>query len=443
MAEIGSRAPRFSLRDITSYQWLVLFVAWAGWSLDITDLTLYGLVLRQALTELLGGSPTMAQIGSVGGLLTTIGLLGWAFGGFFFGIVADYLGRVRTLALSILIYSLFTALQGFAQEVWQLGLFRFIAGLGTGAELMVGIPLLAETLGETHRAKIAAIMMTGGALGTFIGAWTYGLVGGYGWRYVFFVGVVPAIILAIMRGRMLEPDRFSNVRERRRAVAAGSRREAGDREFMRFVPVQLFSKAHRYNTMVGMLFGLGSLLAIWTTNIWLPTILSLMAQKSGAADATAAVPFVSRGIMLWSLGGICGYVVFGFLADSIGRRLTVMLYSAGTIAAGLTLYLALPAYEPWYPVVLPIFGFFVFGVFSGYAVYLPELFPTHIRSTAVGFCTGSARIITSFGPLVAGLMVGAFGGSFNRVTAFMTCFALLSIVAMLLGRETKGNPLPR
>ncbi len=126
-----------------------------------------------------------------------------------------------------------------------------------------------------------------------------------------------------------------------------------------------------------------------------------------------------------------------------GDGCTVELYSAGTIAAGLTLYLGLAAYYPWYPVVLPIFGFFVFGVFSGFAVYLPELFPTQIRSTAVGFCTGSARIITSFGPLVAGLLVGAFGGSFNRVTAVMTCFALLSILAMLLGRETKGAPLPR
>src|SRR5437764_57132 len=125
------------------------------------------------------------------------------------------------------------------------------------------------------------------------------------------------------------------------------------------------------------------------------------------------------------------------------RSASPMCGSAAAIVFGLILYLALPAYEPWYPVVLPIFGFFVFGVFSGYAVYLPELFPTHIRSTAVGFCTGSARIITSFGPLVAGLLVGAFGGSFNRVTAFMTCFALLSILAMLLGRETKGNPLPR
>jgi MFS family permease len=334
-------------------------------------------------------------------------------------------------------------LQGLSHGIWDFAVYRFIAGLGTGAELMVGIPLLAETLGETHRAKIAGCMMTGGALGTFIGAWAYGLVGGYGWRYVFFVGIIPAFLLAVMRRRMLEPDRFADVQERRRAVAAGLRDEADDREFMRFVPVQLFSAENRYNTMVGLLFGLGSLLAIWTTNIWLPTILSLMAQKSGAANADAAAPFVSQGIMIWSLGGIAGYIVFGFIADLIGRRGTVIFYSLGAIVSGLTLYLGLDAYYPWYPVVLPIFGFFVFGVFSGYAVYLPELFPTQIRSTAVGFCTGSARIITSFGPLVAGLLVGAFGGSFNKVTAVMTCFAALSVVAMLLGRETKGAPLPK
>jgi MFS family permease len=436
-------APLGGLRAISRYQWLVFFVVWAGWTLDAADFGLFSLVLRPAMIELLGGNPPLTEIGKYGGLLSMAGLLGWALGGFLFGIIADYIGRVRTLAYSILIYSVFTALQGLSQGILDFAVYRFIAGLGTGAELMVGIPLLTETLGETHRAKVAGIMMTGGAVGTFVGAWAYGLVGGYGWRYVFFVGIVPAILLAVIRRRMLEPDRFADVQERRRAVNAGLRDEIGDREFMRFVPGQLFSKEHRYNTMVGVLFGLGSLLAIWTTVIWLPTILSLMAQKSGAADATAAVPFVSHGMMLWSLGGIAGYIAFGFVADAIGRRGTVVFYSAGTIVFGLILYLALPAYEPWYPVVLPIFGFFVFGVFSGYAVYLPELFPTHIRSTAVGFCTGSARIITSFGPLVAGLLVGAFGGSFNRVTAFMTCFAVLSIVAMLLGRETKGTPLPR
>jgi MFS family permease len=430
------------LRAISRYQWLVFFVVWLGWTLDAADFGLYSLVLRPALTELLGGNPTMAQIGKAGGFLSMVGLLGWAAGGFLFGTIADYIGRVRALTYSIALYAVFTALQGLSHGVWDFAIYRFIAGIGTGAELMVGISLLAETLSETHRAKIAGIMMTGGALGTFLGAWAYGLVGGYGWRAVFFVGLAPAVLLGLVRRRIFEPDRFDAVRERRRVVGTGRQMAEDDGEFMRFVPMQLFSKRHRYNTFVGMLFGLGSLLAIWTTNIWLPTILSFMVQKDGVTG-TAAVPFVSHGIMMWSIGGIFGYICFGFIADAIGRRLTVMLYSAGTIAAGLVLYLALPSYQPWYPVVLPIFGFFVFGVFSGYAIYLPELFPTQVRATAVGFCTGSARIITSFGPLVAGIMVGAFGGSFNKVTAFMTCFAVLSIIAMLLGRETKGRLLPR
>jgi MFS family permease len=262
MAEIGTRAPRVSLRDITSYQWLVLFVAWAGWSLDITDFTLYGLVLRQALTELLGGSPTMAQIGSVGGLLTTIGLLGWAFGGFLFGIVADYLGRVRTLALSILIYSLFTALQGFAQEAWQLGLFRFIAGLGTGAELMIAIPLVAEAFAETHRAKILGFMMTGGGFGNLFAAYIYDWVGPSGWRYVFFTGIVPALLLAFLRRGMVEPEHFAAVKARRQALAARSNHSQEDLEFLRMVPLQLFSRAIRFQTLVGVLFALGTLLAV-------------------------------------------------------------------------------------------------------------------------------------------------------------------------------------
>jgi MFS family permease len=425
---------------ITRYQWLVFLVVWLGWTLDSADFGLYALVLRPALNELLG-NPPLAELGRYGGILSMMGLLGWAIGGFVFGIYADYVGRVRALATSILLYSVFTALQGLSQGVWDFAVYRFIAGLGTGAELMVGIPLLAEAMGETHRAKIAGCMMTGGALGTFLGAWVYGFVGGYGWRMVFFIGLIPALLLAVMRRRMIEPDRFATVRERREAVRAGQQVAHDDTQFMRFVPLQLFSGKLRRHTIVGLLFGLGSLLAIWTSNIWLPTILSLMIQKSGVTGS-AAVPFVSHGMMLWSIGGVAGYIVFGFIADVIGRRGTITLYAIGTIAAGLTLYLGLDSYYPFYPIVLPLFGFFVFGTFSGFAIYLPELFPTHVRSTAVGFTTGTARVVTSFGPLVAGLMVGMFG-SFNHVTAVMTCLAVLSIVAMALGPETKGAELPR
>ncbi len=448
MADSSAVVQATGFRAVTRYQWLVFLVVWLGWTLDAADFGLFSLVLKPALTELLGFPTTaaldpgqLALLGKTGGLLAMTGLLGWAFGGFFFGIIADYIGRVRALVFSIALYSVFTALQGLSHGVWDFAIYRFIAGLGTGAELMVGIPLLAETLGETHRAKIAAVMMTGGALGTFIGAWAYGLVGGYGWRYVFFLGVAPALILMLVRRRVMEPDHFNAVRQRRVAVNSGQQIAHDDHKFMQFVPLQLFTAENLRSTIVGMLFGLGSLLAIWTTNIWLPTILSLMVQKSGISGADA-VPFVSHGIMIWSLGGIAGYIVFGFIADLLGRRATIALYSIGTMAAGGVLYLYLSAYQPWYPIILPIFGFFVFGTFSGFAVYLPELFPTQVRATAVGFTTGSARIITSFGPLVAGLLVSTFG-SFNKVAGYFCFLALFSIIAVLLGRETKDSGLPR
>jgi len=430
------------VRGFTRYQWLVFFVVWAGWSLDATDFGLFSLVLRPALTELLGGQPTIAEIGRVGGLLSTVGLLGWALGGFLFGIIADYIGRVRALAVSILIYSVFTGLQGLSHSPLELGVYRFFAGVGTGAEIIVGIPLVAEAFAEIHRAKILGVMMTGGAMGSIIGGQVYALIGGFGWRYVFFVGIAPALLLLLIRRGMVEPEHFQVVRERRRALATGAlATSAQDREFLRFVPLQLFNKDLRFNTLVGLLFALGTLLAIWTTVIWLPTIQSLMLEKEGIKGAAAA-PIIGRNMMLWGIGGIFGYACFGFIADLIGRRPTVAFYNIGTLVLGLTLFLAVDNMAP-YPYLLLIYGFFVLGVFSGHAVYIPELFPTHVRATAVSFCNGGARVITSFGPLVAGLLAAPFGGNFNKPAALMTCFTLLSIYAMYLGRETRADPLPR
>jgi MFS family permease len=427
-------------RRLTRYQWTVFLVVWAGWALDATDFGLYSLVLRPALTELLGGNPSLADIGRVGGILSMVGLLGWAFGGFMFGIIADYIGRVRTLAVSILTYSVFTALQGFAHSPIELGIFRFLGGLGTGGEIIVGIPLVAEAFAGTYRARILGVMMTGGAFGSLIGGSIYGLVGPYGWRWVFFVGIAPALLLAFIRRGMVEPEHFEAVREHRRAAKANlAQASEDDREFLRFVPAQLFTRRNRYSTLVGLMFCLGTLLAIWTTIIWLPTIQTVMLEKDGIAGA-AAIPYVSRGIMLFGIGGIFGYASFGFIADAIGRRPAVILYNLGTMALGFTIYLGLKHYD-LYPYLLPIYGFFVLGVFSGHAVYLPELFPTQVRATAVSFCNGTGRIVTSTGPLVAGLLVGYFGG-LTTPAAIMTGFAALSILAMLLGRETRTDPLP-
>jgi MFS family permease len=429
------------LGDINRYQWRVLIVVWLGWALDSTDYGLFGVVLRPALSELLGGQPALADIGRVGGYLAMAGLLGWAFGGFFFGMVADYLGRVRTLALSILMFSVFTACQGFSADAVQFGTFRFLAGLGTGAEIVIGIALVSEAFANTHRAKVIGFMMTGGAFGPLLAGQVLNLVGPYGWRTVFFVGIAPALLLFLLRRGMDEPAHFAAVRQRRGALrAAGGAANEHDREFLQFVAKQLFSKQLRFSTCVGVLFCVGTLLAIWTSQIWLGTIQSLMLEKQGIKGPDA-LHWVGLGTTLWGVGGIAGYAAFGFLADLFGRRPTIMFYNVGTLASGLFLYLALHDWT-YYPYVLPVFGFFVFGVFSGHAVYMPELFPTHVRATAVSFCNGSGRVITSFGPLVAGLLVAPFGGNFNYATAVMTCFALVSILAMLIGRETRGEPLP-
>src|SRR5204862_1161311 len=306
MAELGTTAPGAQtgwVRRITRYQWLVFFVVWAGWSLDAADFGLYSLVLAPALRELLGGSPSPADI----------------------------------------------------------------------------------------------------------------------------------------RRGMVEPERFSAVAERRQALSAKREHTEEDREFMRFVPVQLFSRQNRYNTTVGLLFCVGTLLAIWTSNIWLPTIQRGILAKEGILD-NAAIPYISYGMTMWSIGGIFGYAAFGFIADAIGRRPAILIYNIGTLVVGLTLYLAVDTFGP-YPFLLFVFGFFVFGVFSGHAVYLPELFPTHVRATAVSFCNGSGRIITSFGPLLAGLLVSRV--DLRTATAAMTCCALLSVLGIILGRETRDDELPR
>lgn len=429
------------VREITPYQWRVFFVVWLGWVLDSTDFGLFSYVLRPLLTELLGGQANIAEIGRVGGILSMVGLLGWALGGFLFGVIADYIGRVRTLALSILIFSLFTGLQGIAQTPLQLGVFRFLAGVGAGAEIIVGIPLLIEAFAKAHRAKVAGIMMTGGAFGSLLGASVYGLLAPHGWRYVFFAGVAPALLLFFFRRGMVEPERFAAVRARRVAArAAGEAATEEDRKFLQFVPLQLFGPELRFNTLVGLLFCLGTLLAIWTSLIWLPTIQTLILEREGVTGGDA-ISRVSASMQLWAIGGIIGYATFGFIADTIGRRATVAFYNVGTLIVGLYLYFAVETYEA-YPYLLFVFGYFVWGVFSGHAIYLPELFPTHVRATAVSFCNGTGRIVTSFGPLVAGLLVAPFGGNFSAAAGVMTCFALLSILAVAIGRETKDATLP-
>jgi MFS family permease len=432
MRAIGiSGAP--SLFGFTRYEWRVFFVVWLGWALDATDFNLFSLVLKPAVTEILGGTGSPADIGKWGGLLAMVGLLGWALGGMLFGVVADMIGRVRTLIISIVLVAVFTAGQGLSQNILQFGVCRFLSGVGTGAEIVIGIPLVAEAFADkAARAKVLGFMMTGAAFGALFGGEIYNWL-------ALYAGVMPAVALFFIRRNMDEPDHFTRLQIERAAIRQAGAARDEDRAKLRVGMLQLFSRRHIYATTIGLLFCIGTLLSIWTSQIWLPTVQANMIKASGITGPEA-IQSLGWGTKLWGIGGILGYLCFGYLADWFGRRPTIAIYSVGTIASGLYLYLGLPNWD-LYPYVLPVFGFFVFGVFSGHAIWLPELFPTYVRATSLSFCNGTGRIITSFGPLVAGLLAGAFGGNFNFACAVMTFFATLSLLAVLIGPETRHQQL--
>jgi MFS family permease len=442
MAQTMDLSGRTGLFGFTRYQWLVFFVVWLGWALDATDFNLFSLVLKPAVTEVLGGNPTPADIGRWGGLLAMIGLLGWALGGMLFGVIADVIGRVRTLVISIVMVAVFTAAQGLSQDILQFAICRFLSGVGTGAEIVIGIPLLAEAFAKNAgRAKVLGFMMTGGAFGSLIGGEIYNWFAPYGWRAVFYAGLLPAVALFFIRRTMDEPDYFKTLQAERAGIKQAGADSDEDKAKLRVGMLQLFSRRHIYATTVGLLFCIGTLLSIWTSQIWLPTVQMNMIKASGITGPEA-IQALGWGTKLWGIGGILGYISFGYLADWIGRRPTIAFFNIGAIASGVYLYLGLPNWD-LYPYMLPVFGFFIFGVFSGHAIWLPELFPTYVRATSLSFCNGTGRIITSFGPLVAGLLAGAFGGDFNLACAVMTCFAVLSLLAVLIGRETRNEQLPK
>jgi MFS family permease len=442
MAQTMDLSGRTGLFGFTRYQWLVFFVVWLGWALDATDFNLFSLVLKPAVTEVLGGNPTPADIGKWGGLLAMIGLLGWALGGMLFGVIADVIGRVRTLVISIVMVAVFTAAQGLSQDILQFAICRFLSGVGTGAEIVIGIPLLAEAFAKNAgRAKVLGFMMTGGAFGSLIGGEIYNWFAPYGWRAVFYAGLLPAVALFFIRRTMDEPDYFKTLQAERAGIKQAGADSDEDKAKLRVGMLQLFSRRHIYATTVGLLFCIGTLLSIWTSQIWLPTVQMNMIKASGITGPEA-IQALGWGTKLWGIGGILGYISFGYLADWIGRRPTIAFFNIGAIASGVYLYLGLPNWD-LYPYMLPVFGFFIFGVFSGHAIWLPELFPTYVRATSLSFCNGTGRIITSFGPLVAGLLAGAFGGDFNLACAVMTCFAVLSLLAVLIGRETRNEQLPK
>jgi MFS family permease len=405
-------------QDATPDARKALVAASLGWLLDAFDVMLYALILTSVIQELGLDRQT-------GGLMASLTLGASAIGGLIFGVVADKLGRTRALNLSILLYSVFTFACGLAQDVWQFAIFRVLLGLGMGGEWASGATLVSETWPEKHRGKALGIMQSCWAIGYGLAAIVVAIVlPRFGWRAVFFVGIVPALFTFWIRRSVKEPQMWLAARSAEASRArTGVDATANRRD--RF-PLRLAVILAAMNAM--------TMFAWWGLNLWVPSYLSLPSTQGGMglSTETMAAFVVAMQVGMW-----LGYVTFGFVSDSLGRRPTYIAY---LVVAALLVWAYATVRNPIVLLVLgPFVAFFGTGYFSGFGAVASEIFPTSIRATALGVTYNSGRLLSAVAPFVVGSMAQrrGFGPAF-----ILTAFAFLAAALLWIGiPETKGRKM--
>ena len=412
-------------RSLSRYQYLVLITAWLGWIFDSMDATIYALVMTPALRELLGPRGTPENVGWYGGIIFSVFLVGWALGGVTFGVLADYLGRARTLVLTILIYALFTGLAGFAHTWWELAIYRFLTALGIGGEWAAGATLVAEVWPESLRVKGAGLLQSAWGAGYFLGAGMYLLLSNQSWRVMFFLGIVPAAVAVFARLKVHEPEKWV---EARHAFASSGR----------LTLAELFTPAQRRNTLVGSALAFVAVFGLWGATNWTPSLITEL-LRSRRLDPASTARLVSYAVMSLNAGAIVGYLAFAPIAERAGRRVAFAVMMAGSAVMLPITFLAPSSYAASL-LLLPLLGFFSNGIFSGFPIYLPEIFPTRIRATGSGFCFNVGRVLAAGGPFLTGYLVTQLG-TFARAASAVAVIYLIGLAVLFLAQETKGQAI--
>jgi len=418
---VASSTPLPWYRAATRAQWHVLVAAQLGWALDSMDVLLYIFAITTISKEW-GISPTAA------GLLASITLFSSAFGGAFFGIVADYIGRVRALTLTVLIYAVFTGMSGLAQNVLQLGVARLLLGLGRGGEWAAGEVLVAVTWPREHRGKAIGIVQGGWAVGYILAAILAGLVlPRFGWRVLFFVGILPALLVFYIRRTVKEPEIWRTTADLRRKGKLGA-------EGQRFTLWQVFHRDLIKFTVIASLLASLCQMAYWGFFTWIPTFLSSAAEKGGAG---LSIVKTSLWIVPMQIGALAGYITFGMISDWLGRRPAFVIYL-------LSMGILVPIFghtrnETALLLLGPVIGFFGSGYFSGFGALLAELFPTRARGSAQGFIYNFGRGVSAFSPALIGFIATSQGFGFAIGT--VSFFTVAAALTVLLFPETKAKAL--
>jgi MFS family permease len=397
-----------------------LVAASMGWALDAFDVMLFSLTLAAVIKDL---GLTKTQAGALG----SITLLGGAVGGLVFGHVADRFGRTRALMASVLIYSVFTAACGLSQTLWQFAIFRALLGLGMGGEWASGAALVSETWSTKYRGRALGFMQSSWAIGFAAAAMVVGFVlPRYGWRVVFFVGVLPAFFTLWVRRNVEEPD----VWKAQHAARAGAPESGVKRA--RFA--DMFRGDMLGTTAIVTFMNACALFGWWGLNGWIPAYLSLPLAQGGVGLSTSTMSWF---IVAMQVGMWLGYVSFGYISDVIGRKKVYVTYL-------LMASVLLPLYGSMsVPIVLlllgPFVAFFGTGFFSGFGAVTAEIYPTSIRASAQGFTYNIGRIASAAAPFTVGKLATTHG--FSVAFTITGVAYLLGAIAWKWIPETRGREL--
>jgi MFS family permease len=418
------------LRQATTEQRRTLLAAALGWMLDAFDVMLYALVLTHVMRDL-------GMSKATSGLLYTLTLLASGMGGVLFGFLADRVGRKRALMLSILTYSICSFASGLSTTVLMLAVFRFILGLGMGGEWNTGATLVAETWPDELRAKAISVVQSSWAIGFALAALVSGIVLRYAsWRYVFFVGILPALITLWIQNRVPESEMWKEHRrirlldEGQKLEPQGPQRTQGNASFL-----AIFRAPYLKSTVALLLLNFFGMFGWWGLFTWLPPYLSLPVEQGGRGFGVMGTTTLL--VVLNLFGMFPGYLSFGWVADHLGRRRSFMLY---TLMAALLVPLYAMARSPLALLVLgTVVAFFGAGMFSGSGIIASEIFPTRLRARALGFTYNGARTLSSLAPYVIGRVSQARGLSW----AFYLCGAGFFLACLMSTQlpETKGKIL--
>jgi MFS family permease len=384
-----------------------------GWMLDSFDVMLYAIVLAALIRD-----PQLHLTPGAAGILGSITLVAAAAGGIAFGVIADRLGRKRALMGAILIYSIFTAACGLAQSALQLAVFRVLLGLGMGGEWATGAALVSESFPAKHRGKALAFVQSSWAIG-------YGLAAAvnlvvmpiWGWRGVFFVGVLPALLVVWIQRRIEEPEIWTRTSQSDRGRISA-----------------LFAPGYAKLTVFLTLMNACTLFGWWGLNLWVPAYLNLPPSRGGIGLSSSAMSWF---VIAMQVGMWFGYISFGFIADAVGRK---RAYIAYVVTAGMLLPLYGILRAPIALLMLgPLVAFFGTGYYSGFGAVIAELYPTTVRATAAGVCYNTGRLASAVAPFVVGSMAASRG--FGPAFAVAGAAFFLAAVAWAWIPETRNAEL--